>query len=132
MAIIPFGSQVGSTVELRAGDCQWDKLLRGVIGLRMNGGTNFELPLNAALTAIEGFLAVRQADIVFLTDGSAAVSARFKEKFSQQQEQRKISLFSVLVGLSRSSSGLEDISGAMWSVESLTEGSDVEEMLGKV
>ena len=72
MAVIPFSSVLGKIVELPAGDRNWDKLLRGVIGLNMRGGTNFEKPLSAALDVIERSANLRQADIVFLTDGVAS------------------------------------------------------------
>ena len=106
MAIIPFSNAPGRIAFLKAGDSpqerrgqrNWDKLLREVISLRINGGTNFELPLTEALTVIDEAPGLKQADIVFLTDGEASVSDRFRRLFHQHQEKQHISLFSVFVG----------------------------------
>ena len=132
MAIIPFSNAPGRTAFLKAGDRNWDKLLREVISLRMDGGTNFELPLTEALTVIDEAPGLKQADIVFLTDGEASVSDRFKRSFQARQEKQRISLFSVFVGTSCSQSALESISDAVWNVQDLVGGDEIEEMLGKV
>lgn len=75
---------------------------------------------------------LKQADIVFLTDGEASVSDRFKRSFQAHQDKQHISLFSVFVGTSFSQSVLESISDAVWDVQDLVGGDEIEEMLGKV
>lgn len=130
MAIIPFSNAPGRVVELPAGDRNWDKLLRDVIGLNMRGGTNFEKPLAVALEIIEKAANLRQADIVFLTDGAAAVSDRFKQEFKTQQDKQQISLLSIFVGSAQPGSSLKDISDSIWNVKDVTSDKDQEKFLG--
>lgn len=132
MAIIPFSNAPGRIAFLKADERNWDKLLREVISLRMDGGTNFELPLTEALIVIDEAPGLKQADIVFLTDGEASVSDRFKRSFQARQDKQHISLFSVLVGTSFSQSALESISDVVWDVQDLVDGDDFAGVLGSV
>ena len=132
MAIIPFSNAPGRTALLKAGERNWDKLLREVIGLRMNGGTNFELPLAEALAVIDRAPGLKQADIVFLTDGEAPVSDRFKRSFQAHQDKQHISLFSVFVGSTFYQSALESISDVAWDVQDLVGGDEFSDLLGSV
>jgi len=50
-----------------------------------SGGTNFMEPLNRALEAIESSPQLREADVVFITDGQADVTDLFSETWRQAQ-----------------------------------------------
>ena len=60
---------------------------------------------------------LRQADIVFLTDGVASVSDRFREQFQALQNQRQVSLLSIFVGGAQPGKSLVEISDSIWNLK---------------
>lgn len=63
-----------------------------------SGGTEFEEPLNQAVQAIAGEQFYKSADIVFITDGDAAVSEKFVETFNMAKKLANFEVISVLIG----------------------------------
>ena len=62
-----------------------------------NGGTNFERPLNEAVSILEDS-AFHKGDIVFLTDGEAEVSLEFLERFRRVKREKAFNVISVVIG----------------------------------
>ena len=143
MAIIPFSHELGPTVLLKACDRNWETILNKVIGLYMGGGTEFNLPLNAALDIIDqasnmaNIANIVKADILFLTDGEANVSHRVQKRLKDTQSTTPISLLTIMVGVyTPHIHDLEDISDSIWNVKDLitgtTIGTTIEELLERV
>lgn len=128
IVIIPFSNVLGSITVINAGELNCNKLLQNVIRLTMNGGTSFEKPLKAALDLISKSSSLKQADIVFLTDGEANISDRFIELFQKRQEIQKIALFTLLVSERTPNSTLKEISDSIWNIKDLTGGKDLESL----
>ena len=63
----------------------------------LGGGTNFEIPLNKAVTLIEteGF---ENADIMFISDGQCCISEDFAEDFCYKIKQLKFSVTGIVIG----------------------------------
>ncbi len=62
----------------------------------LNGGTNFETPLNEALGLMEkqGF---ENADIVFITDGECALTEKYLETLHTEQDSRRFTVTGILL-----------------------------------
>ena len=67
-----------------------------VLDTFLSGGTDFELPLKKALEYIRRDRH-RQSDILFFTDGLAAISSRFKQQFTEQKKRYRFKLFTVIM-----------------------------------
>lgn len=67
-----------------------------VLDTFISGGTDFELPLKKALDYIRRDKH-RQSDILFFTDGQAAISSKFKQEFMEQKKTHRFKLFTVIM-----------------------------------
>ena len=65
------------------------------------GGTDFELALSTGLDAITRLPSMERADILFLTDGDADVSASFKARYDAMREETGARAWGVSVGIPR-------------------------------
>jgi len=61
------------------------------------GGTEFEPPLNKAKDVIDTETNYSKADIVFITDGEAAVRDSWLVKYKEWKKSNKVSIYSVLI-----------------------------------
>ena len=62
------------------------------------GGTNFMEPLSEALDALEQNAALKEADVVFITDGEADVTESFSKKWREAQQRLSFKVYTLLVG----------------------------------
>jgi uncharacterized protein with von Willebrand factor type A (vWA) domain len=62
------------------------------------GGTNFMAPLSKALEAIEGSSDLRDADVIFITDGEAEVTGSFSRTWREAQTRLGFKVFTLIVG----------------------------------
>ncbi len=85
------------------------------------GGTNFEEPLNKAVSLLESSK-FKGGDIVFITDGESNVGDMFLKTFKESKEKLRFKVYSVLIDLSeRESWGtLSTFSDKVTSVYKLT------------
>lgn len=84
------------------------------------GGTDFQKPLDAALSYLEQ-VRFRRGDIVFVTDGECRVDPQWLEAFRAAKERLGFALFSVLIDVGPASLGaLKDFSDKITSVSRLT------------
>ena len=85
------------------------------------GGTNFEEPLNKAVSLLESSK-FTGGDIVFITDGESNVGDSWLKSFEQTKDKLKFKVYSVLIDLSeRESWGtLSTFSDKVTSVSKLT------------
>lgn len=65
---------------------------------RYGGGTNFMQPLQKALEALEQNAALKEADVIFITDGEADVSEDFSQKWREAQQRLNFKVYTLLVG----------------------------------
>jgi uncharacterized protein with von Willebrand factor type A (vWA) domain len=85
------------------------------------GGTDFEVPLDAALATLTA-ARYRRGDVVLITDGECQVSAPWLEHFRREKRRLGFSLYSVLIDVGPSStSTLADLSDRVTSVSRLTD-----------
>jgi len=85
------------------------------------GGTNFEEPLNEAVSLLESSK-FKGGDIVFITDGESNVGDAWLKSFEKNKDKLKFKVYSVLIDLSeRESWGtLSNFSDKVTSVSKLT------------
>lgn len=63
-----------------------------------SGGTNFMEPLTQALEAIASEPDLREADIIFITDGQADVTATFSKQWRETQKRSHFKVQTLIVG----------------------------------
>ncbi len=73
-----------------------------------NGGTDFQRPLSEAVKHIAGNK-FQRADIIFATDGCAAISDAFMAEFAKVKEEKKFSSLGLLVGKQPDAQGAPDV-----------------------
>lgn len=111
-AVIHFnGAVVGTQVFSRKDKISFDDVLAAV-DFRAGGGTDFEAPLNQAVRVIKDEDEFKEADIVFVTDGSSSVSDEFLKAYKKAKEVGQFSCYSILIGSDSSvvSSFSDDVS----------------------
>ena len=73
--------------------------LIGLTEYAPSGGTNFDKPLVYSYERIKSDPELRQADIVFITDGGCKISEDVKKKLEEQRGKQDICLFTILIGM---------------------------------
>ncbi len=73
-----------------------------------NGGTDFQRPLTHAVKHIASNK-FQRADIIFATDGCAAVSDAFMTEYAKVKEEKKFSTLGILVGNQPDAAGAPDV-----------------------
>jgi uncharacterized protein with von Willebrand factor type A (vWA) domain len=91
----------------------------------LDGGTDFETPLNAALEQLEKS-EFKKADIVFVTDGSCGVSDVWLQDFLTRKSQKEARIHSVLVDMRCSNDTVDSFSDQVSLISDLTVDTAVE------
>jgi len=85
------------------------------------GGTNFMQPLYEALDALEKHADLKEADVVFITDGEADVSESFSKKWREAQQRLNFKVYTLLVGSYVNTQVLERFSDMNIHVQDLSD-----------
>lgn len=94
------------------------------------GGTEFQPPLDRARTEISSETEFTKADIIMITDGQSFVSDAWLEDFLKWKKEKKINVFSILIGSSSGVETLKKFSDTVVNLDSINEeGFNVAEML---
>jgi uncharacterized protein with von Willebrand factor type A (vWA) domain len=86
-----------------------------------SGGTNFMEPLYTALNALEKHADLKEADVVFITDGEADVTESFSKKWREAQQRLNFKVYTLLVGSYVNTSVLERFSDLNIHVRDLSD-----------
>lgn len=97
--LVRFSHRINATLDLRAGRDDTRALLAFLSGA-VDGGTNFEIPLRVARTAIDSEPAYERADVVLITDGEAELSDEFLREWNQRSLREGLSTYAVHIGSS--------------------------------
>lgn len=131
-----YGIQFGSRGQLRSFDFRNpdDMTLEKVLDFMeffFAGGTDFQGPLNKALTVLQEEYDQKQAthgDIVFVTDGQCQVDPVWLEKFKSEQDRLGFRVFGIMIGGRRDAEPLYSIcDGRVVTVTDLLSGEDLHE-----
>jgi len=95
--LIQFSETVKRIDDLPPSQPMIQTLLRALSEFFSGGGTNFEDPLLMALDAIMAQPQLKQADLVFITDGIGHLSQAFLQRFHQDREQQGFSTYGVMI-----------------------------------
>jgi len=98
--------------------------LENFINFFSGGGTNWEYPLNDAVSIIENSKQYKNADIILITDDLCNVSDKWLSNFIQKKTDLKFTAYAVLIGSSNKSI-LEKFMDKVISIPSLSDDSDV-------
>ena len=92
----------------------WLKFLATVASRFSGGGTDFDLPLEAAMETITSCELYRKADLVFITDGYCDVSRRVEKRLVHEKKKRGFALYSIFLEGAGCES-LEGLSDGVWT-----------------
>lgn len=95
IAIIPFASKLGDVNIFRKGHATTQQLMQFSNSF-LGGGTNYEPPLREALTILLQS-EFKEADLLFVTDGSSFLSSKFIEEFNQTKKQKQFQCTTVVL-----------------------------------
>lgn len=94
-AVIPYDSDVRGTFISPKNKFN-PQIILDIGEQSTGGGTDFEEPLEESLKLINGSK-FNKADIVFITDGDASVSSRFKDKFKKIKKRKEFQVISIKI-----------------------------------
>lgn len=134
LAIVHFASANQLKVQEFAGGHGRPLDVVEVLGHFFDGGTDFDVPLNAAMDLAERRESFAKADIVMITDGEALVSQKTRERLASVKIARGTRLFAVCVGTLGDI--FADLAERVWSGVDLEAESDnpviLRELVGQV
>jgi uncharacterized protein with von Willebrand factor type A (vWA) domain len=85
------------------------------------GGTDFELPLDAAVELL-GEKRLQRGDVVFITDGECSVAPEWLARFRDRKDALQFSVYAILIDLGSSElSTLAQFSDRVTSIKRLNE-----------
>ena len=92
----------------------WLEFLAKVAHSFSGGGTDFDLPLEAALETITSHELYRRADLVFITDGDCEVSYEVEKLLANEKKKRGFGLYTIFLDRAGCES-LEALSDEVWT-----------------
>ena len=92
----------------------WLEFLTTVAHSFSGGGTDFDLPLEAALETITSHELYRRADLVFITDGDCEVSYDVEKLLANEKKKRGFGLYTIFLDRAGCES-LEALSDEVWT-----------------
>lgn len=122
-AYIPFATRVGETMAFYKGKIPVNDMLR-IASEFMNGGTNFQRPLEAAINVIDKRSRFKNADIVFVTDGSAAITDEFLSHYLQDKKKLGFKCMGCVLGGSSVQPELDRFTDEWFSAVDLVEAAE--------
>lgn len=96
-AYIPFDDRVLKTKDIQPGDLDPQDVL-DIAEMTSGGGTNFMAPLERCAKVIEDSR-YKKADVIFVTDGHAAVSPEFKKRFEELKKEKGFYVSAVIINI---------------------------------
>lgn len=106
-SIVHFGSQTELKIFPQAN--KEPKKLLDALSWFFNGGTNFQVPLQAAAGLIESGKCSKKADIVFVTDGECSVPKQFADEFTAWRKAKEVKLLWIDVNPKGKERTLDDL-----------------------
>lgn len=103
-------------------ESHFDNFINGAISYAsdfLNGGTNFQAPLDSARDFIRDNSEFKDADIFFITDGFCDVDEDWLKEFKKDQIELKFSVRSIAVGLDSMPEVLEKISVQTFCIKNI-------------
>ncbi|MEE1130729.1 MAG: VWA domain-containing protein [Caryophanon sp.] len=129
LAVVPFATTVGDVTLFKRGMSTTNQLIH-FCDQFLNGGTNFERPLDAALTILNESR-FQEADIVFVTDGASTLSESFLKQFQETKKRKQFQCLSVVLSTKYTKAdaqAVECFSDKVLEVSDLAEAEDVFEL----
>ena len=94
-AIIPFATNVGDVSIFEKGQANVDDITKFATSF-LGGGTNYEKALNEALQILNNSK-FKQADILFVTDGTSFLSKGFLDDYNETKRKRAFTCTSIVL-----------------------------------
>lgn len=129
LAVVPFATTIGDVALFKRGASTSAQLI-DFCGQFLNGGTNFERPLEQALQILNGSR-FQEADIVFVTDGASTLSEAFLKQFQETKKRKQFQCISVVLSTKYTKADANAVacfSDKVLKVNDLDEASDVFEL----
>ena len=130
--LIQFSETVKRVDDLAPDESMIQTMLQALGQFFSGGGTHFMAPLEMALQAIEEQPQLKQADLIFITDGIGHLHSEFVKQFDQSRAQHGFSAYGVLISSQPSPEGiaaLQRFCDRTWQVSHLDgEGSEIKEL----
>lgn len=107
LAIVPFATTVGEVTLFKRGSSTSSQLI-DFCDQFLNGGTNFERPLEQALDILNKSR-FQEADIVFVTDGASTLSEPFLKQFQETKKRKQFQCVSVVLSTKYTKADAESV-----------------------
>ena len=118
---IHFSSRVTKIHKVEAGKVDQGELINCMEHFS-GGGTSFELPLREAIKQVEDEGSMKEADILFITDGAARTTPHFNQWLTDKCDDLECSIYSILVNGAQAGQDMQHWSEAIYNLEDLLDG----------
>lgn len=117
-----FHIRVVHTQKFEAGKYNFNDLLKLVEIAANGGGTNFEPVIEFALESVKTDPKLKEADVVFVTDGDAEISQKWIDKVNEQKKAQQVNIFTILIedGCNAQDHKLNSISTEIYGIDEIT------------
>lgn len=122
-AYIPFSSNVGEVLLFPRGKIPVDGILR-IATEFIDGGTNFQQPLEKAIDTIQRRKRFKNADIIFVTDGEARLDGEFLRQYHSTKKKLGFQCMGCLLGDESGGRVLEQFTDEWISARNLIEAAE--------
>jgi uncharacterized protein with von Willebrand factor type A (vWA) domain len=95
--LVRFSHRINAVLDLRPKTDATRELLP-FLSANVDGGTDFELPLRTARSAIENEPVFERADVVLITDGEAQLSPEFLSEWKRRAAREGLTTYAVHIG----------------------------------
>ena len=93
----PYKDAIRYNVQIDAGQASLDTIL-SVLSFRCDGGTDFVAPLHFAIEALHSSPAMRQSDVIFITDGAGQVTPDIIEQVNVARKRDQLHVYVIGIG----------------------------------
>ena len=111
----PYAEAIQRQQTFLPGETAWQDVVNVLLD-GCDGGTDFEAPLHYALRALRSSPTMRQADIVFITDGAGRINANIIERVNQARSRQHVHVYAIAIGAQARLTTLQPIADELYQL----------------
>ena len=128
-----FNTRVMRSERYEAGQYNFEDLMK-LTEIGPSGGTSFEVAIEHALEACKADIKLREADVVFVTDGTDSIQQRWIDSVNEQKKKQKINIFTILINeyANADDHDLNKISTKVYGIEDVIKTEDTSDAVAQL
>ena len=116
----PYSAAIQRQQTFVPGETSWQEVVKVLLD-GCTGGTDFEAPLHYALEALRSSPTMRQADVVFITDGAGHITADIIEQVNLARSREHVHVYGIAIGARARLATLQPITDELYQLSARPE-----------